>query len=309
MVEAVLTRDLGKRYGDKWALRSLNLSVPVGSIFGFLGPNGAGKTTTLKLLTGLRSPTTGAAYILGVDVRRGLQSRRLCGYLPESPAFYPWMSARDYLLFAGRLVGLNGKALRMRVEYLLELMGLRKARGPLRAFSRGMRQRLGIAQALINNPQLLLLDEPTSFLDPIGRRELLDTIAGLGGGVTVFFSTHILNDLERIADRVAVLNAGRLLIQATMEELREKFPSRTIVLAAGGEITDLLLRFRKEHWARSVQEEEGVIRISVGDLASAQAGIPRILAEMGSPLCRMEIEEPDLEEIFAEVLKDSHVRI
>lgn len=306
MVEAILTRDLGKAYGEKWALRSLNLSVPAGAVFGFLGPNGAGKTTTLKLLTGLRRPTTGEAYILGVNVRRELECRRLFGFLPESPSFYPWMSARDYLLFSGRLFGLGGRELRMRVEYLLDLVGLRKVRGPLRAFSRGMRQRLGVAQALINNPQLLLLDEPASSLDPIGRRELLDMIAALRGGLTVFFSTHILNELERVADRVAILNEGRLLVQASIEELRKKFSRRTITLVAGGEIIDLALRFRKENWVESVREEGGALRIKATSSSLAEINIPRILAEMAVPLHRMEVEDLSLEEIFVEILKNSH---
>ena len=189
---------LVKTFGDAVALDGIDLAVPQGSVFGFLGPNGAGKTTALRILTGLARPTAGEARILGVNVSAaGNIVRSRIGYLPDVPGFYPWMTAMEFVEFAGRLFGIQPTTLRERAESLLQMAGLSEVKSKVGGFSRGMKQRLGIAQALINAPSVLLLDEPTSALDPIGRREVLEMIASLRGRTTVFFSTHILADVER----------------------------------------------------------------------------------------------------------------
>jgi ABC-2 type transport system ATP-binding protein len=303
MDPAIQTRDLCKRYAGRVALENLNLAVPAGSVFGFLGPNGAGKTTTLKLLVGLRRASGGEAWVMGHNVRREPRAARsLLGYLPESPAFYGWMSAAEYLRFAAHLFGLEGSELRLRQDYLLDLVGLRKARGPIRTFSRGMRQRLGIAQALINNPRVLLLDEPTSALDPIGRKEVLDTVASLRGGLTIFFSTHILADVERVADAVAILDQGRMLAQESMAELRRKHARRRMRLTVGSDPSELLARLRREPWLENVQRQEDDLLLHVKEIADAERRLPVLIAELGLPLRRLEVEELSLEEIFLEVL-------
>ena len=237
MKAALEIRGLSKSYGSKLALDHVDLSVEEGSIFGFLGPNGAGKTTTLRILAGLAKPTEGSVTLLGHDLARaGSELRAEIGFLPDVPGFYDWMNAREFLIFAGKLFGVKAEALGERIAVLLELAGLGGVSARIGNYSRGMKQRLGGAQALINAPRLLLLDEPTSALDPMGRKEVLDMLASLRGRTTVFFSTHILADIERICDTVAILDQGHVAAQAPIEELKSRYgASKTIV-----EVTMLL---------------------------------------------------------------------
>jgi len=199
------------RKRPKRALDGLNLQVEAGEVFGLLGPNGAGKTTTLKILLGLIFPTSGTARILGKELG-DVSARARIGYLPENPYFYVHLTALEFLNYVAELFGLARDERRRRVGQLLERVGLEASRHvPLGKFSKGMVQRVGIAQALINDPQLIFLDEPMSGLDPLGRREVRDLILDLKKqGKTVFFSTHILSDAETLCNRVAILNRGRL---------------------------------------------------------------------------------------------------
>ena len=300
---AIETVGLRKTYGAKVALEGLSLQVPEGSIFGLLGPNGAGKTTTLKLLAGLRRPSSGKIFLFGQDaLSNPAQARKELGYLSENPAFYGWMTAREYLLFVGSFSSLSRKELRMRTEYLLTLVSLHRVREPIRNFSRGMRQRLGIAQALVSNPRLLLLDEPASALDPIGRKELLNTIGSLRGGVTVFLSTHILADAERVCDTVCILDQGKMLAQESVSSLRKRYASRTVELETVPENEELLLKLRRADWVDDLKKDGGNLSLRVKDFTLAEREIPKIFWELELPLKRMEIKEPTLEEIFLEVL-------
>ena len=201
---AIKCEGLTKRYGNVVALDSLDLSIKERSIFGFLGPNGAGKTTTVKLLVGLSNPTVGRAWIAGQEVTpEAIGLRKKIGYLPEVPAFYNWMNGPEFLSFVGELHHLSKAEIKNRSDELLELVELKEtAKRRIGGYSRGMRQRLGIAQALMNRPEVLFLDEPCSALDPIGRREVLELIKRLSAGATVFMSTHILSDVERVCDSV-----------------------------------------------------------------------------------------------------------
>ncbi len=210
---AIEARGLTKRFGDVLALDRLDLAVPAGSVFGFLGPNGAGKTTTLRILAGLGHATAGTAVVAGVEVGRGgTELAGRIGYLDQDPRFYGWMTGRELLAFVGRAYGLAGSALRSRVDEVLETVGLVEAAGRrIGGYSGGMRQRLGVGQALLPRPAVLFLDEPVSALDPEGRRDVLELVGSLGGEATVFMSTHILTDVERICDRVAILDHGRLV--------------------------------------------------------------------------------------------------
>ncbi|MBK8647440.1 MAG: ABC transporter ATP-binding protein [Gemmatimonadetes bacterium] len=216
-------RSLRKEFGTAVALDGISLAVPNGSIFGFLGPNGAGKTTTIRIVTGLAHATAGTVRVLGRDLAHDRAAiAREIGFLPDVPGFYDWMTAVEFLGFTGRLFGLGGSALRQRVDDLLDLAGLTNVATRIGGYSRGMKQRLGIAQALINAPRLLILDEPTSALDPIGRREVLETVASLRGRATVFFSTHILADVERVCDTVAILDHGQVVANSSVAALKQR---------------------------------------------------------------------------------------
>ncbi|MCG5053980.1 MAG: ABC transporter ATP-binding protein [Myxococcales bacterium] len=215
------------------AVREVSFEVQQGEIFGFLGPNGAGKTTTMKMLMGLVFPDRGQARVLGRPVADREAKRRL-GYLPETPYFYEYLTAEEFLDFVGRLVGLSGAKTRQRRDELLGRVGLEHARGrPLRKFSKGMLQRVGIAQALMGDPELVILDEPMTGLDPLGRKDVRDLMVSLKReGKTIFFSTHILPDVEMICDRVALVVGGRTVSQGPLTQL----------LSAKIVATELLLR-------------------------------------------------------------------
>jgi ABC-2 type transport system ATP-binding protein len=219
------------------ALDHLCLDVEPGEIFGFLGPNGAGKTTTLKILMDLLRPTSGTTRILGEPSGSGVMKKRI-GYLPENPYFYDYLTAGELLTYVGKLFEIRQPELGQRVRTLLEKVGLAGSRDQqLRKFSKGMIQRIGIAQALINNPEVVFLDEPMSGLDPIGRREVREVIRSLKErGTTVFFSSHILPDVEQICDRVAIMNRGRLRETGSLEKiLNARMQGHEIILSRNDE--------------------------------------------------------------------------
>ena len=213
------------------AVDGLNLEVRRGEVFGFLGPNGAGKTTTLKMLMGLIYPTSGRARLFGRDLGDP-QTKAWLGFLPESPYFYDYLTSREFLGFYGHLFGLWGAVLDKRIDELLELVGMTHAKNlQLRKFSKGMLQRVGIAQALINDPELVVLDEPMSGLDPIGRKEVRDLILRLKeSGKTVLFSSHILHDAEVLCDRVAMILKGRLVACGRVTDLLDQGASHQVEL-------------------------------------------------------------------------------
>ncbi|HOU16212.1 MAG TPA: ABC transporter ATP-binding protein [Anaerolineae bacterium] len=304
---AIRCEGLTRHYGDVIALQDLNLAVPYGSIFGFLGRNGAGKTTTMRLLVGLGHPTAGRAWIDGVETTNGdSRAREKFGYLPQDPAFYSWMTPREYLDYAGRLFGMSAADRKSRIEEMLELVGLKDAaRRKIGGFSGGMHQRMGIAQALLHRPPVLLLDEPTSALDPAGRYEVLDLLDKLRGAVTVFFSTHILADVERICDTIAIIHKGQLLLVAGRDELRERYPLNTAVLeldAASLPWTEAFIALLKtQPWITGVTQEESVLRIVVNDVAHGKQALLPLVLQQGVILTRYEWVRPTLEEIFLKV--------
>lgn len=209
---AIRMSGVRKTFGDHVVLDDLSLEVPRGAVFGFLGPNGSGKTTALRILMGLSRPDSGDARIDGT-----------VGYLPDVPAFDPWLTPAEYLRLSARLESFRGTDLDVRVAGALDLSGLGSVRRPISGLSRGMRQRLGIAQALVATPGVVILDEPTSALDPIARREVLDVIAALRGRATVFFSTHSMADVEAVCDHAAFLGGGRIVAVGTLPQLIERF--------------------------------------------------------------------------------------
>lgn len=219
----VTTSGLCKTYGSHQVLSDVNLEVPTGAVYGFVGANGAGKTTTIKILLGLTGATSGTATVLGVS-RGSLPPAPISGvsYLPDVPNLSPWLGAKDALLTLAEFDGLHRDISTQRADNLLDLVGLAHAPGKVGAFSRGMKQRLGIAAALITTPKLLILDEPTSALDPMGRADVLAIIKDLAGHATVMFSSHILEDVEKVSTHLGILHQGRLLAQGPVTELLDE---------------------------------------------------------------------------------------
>jgi ABC-2 type transport system ATP-binding protein len=308
---AISTAGLTKRYGGGVvALDHLNLNVPSGSIFGFLGPNGAGKTTTLRLLTGLAQATDGTGQVAGIPI--GAADGRLArniGYLDQDPRFYGWMRGREMLEMVGRLHGLQGPELRQRVAEVLEIVGLTDAaHRRVGGYSGGMRQRLGIGQAIINQPRVLFLDEPVSSLDPEGRRDVLEIVSRLRGVATVFMSTHILNDVERVCDRVAILNVGHLVVEGPIDELLDHYAQPIYEIEPepqqDGSIDRLAGLLRGEAWVREIQTTPDTVRVFVNDPKVAGPAILPALAGSGVTLARFERARPSLEDVFLRLVAE-----
>ena len=307
---AVSCRGLSKRFagnGGVIAVDGLDLDVPAGSVFGLLGPNGAGKTTTLRLITGLAHPTAGVVAIDGRPVSAGadggLAARRGIGVLDQDPRYYGWMSGRELVELAGRLQGLGGADARARATETLGLVGLADAaRRRVAGYSGGMRQRLGIAQALVARPRLLILDEPVSSLDPEGRRDLLVLIAELRASATVLFSTHVLADIERICDRVGILDHGRLVTEGPLDDLLARFalPLYRIDPEPGQEaaVESLAASLRGTPWIDGVRAHEGQLVVSVSDERAASAGLLPLVVAAGVRLAAFERVRPSLEDVF-----------
>ncbi len=310
MTSAIHCEGLTRRYGAVTALDALSLDVPQGAIFGLLGPNGAGKTTLAHLLTGLARPTAGRATVAGYDIATGgVALRKRISVLEQQPNYYTWMKGRELLEFTGQLFGLRGAALRSRVDEVLATTGLSDAanRG-IGGYSGGMRQRLGLAQALMNRPEVLFLDEPASALDPAGRYEILQSIADLHAQATVFMSTHILADVERICDHVAILDHGKLIVAATVADLQERYARPTYEIELEPHQTEGLATLeallRAEPWAESVTQRQDTLRVGVRDTHAASYALAPLCARAGVALARLERGRPSLEEIFLRLTEE-----
>jgi ABC-2 type transport system ATP-binding protein len=299
----VTCRGLVKRFGGSGgvlAVDGLDLDVPAGSVFGLLGPNGAGKTTTLRLIAGLARPTAGVVTIDGapvVSTGGGLDARHGIGVLDQDPRYYSWMTGRELVTFAGELQGLAAREARARADETLEMVGLSDARARrIAGYSGGMRQRLGIAQALVARPRLLILDEPVSSLDPEGRRDLLALIADLRASATVIFSTHVLADVERICDRVGIIDRGRLVTEGPLDELLfriEAEPDQADALAR------LVTTLGETAWVDGVTDDgPGRLVVSVTDEGAASAGLLPLVVAAGLRLAVFERARPTLEDVF-----------
>jgi ABC-2 type transport system ATP-binding protein len=281
------TQGLSKAYKEVKALDSLNLEVAKNSIFGFLGPNGAGKSTTIKMLLGLTRPTAGKALVFGKDVAKdGLAVRRRVGYLAQDPRYYEHMTARQTLRYTARFFYRGPKDLiEARVEEMLGLTGLvDKADRPIKGFSGGERQRLGIAQAEVNYPDLIILDEPAASLDPQGRHDVLAVMETLRKYTTIFYSTHILEDVQRVSDTVAILNHGRLIAEAPIEELLNDSGSAAVYnVTIHGDASQAQTRLESQPWVKSlsVDAKNGLTnwQVSVSDEDAAEDQILRLILE------------------------------
>ena len=304
---AVRCEGLTRYYAEIKAVEDLDLQVPFGSVFGFLGRNGAGKTTTIRMLTGLAHPTRGRAWVAGIETTSADSSaRRMFGYLPQSPAFYNWMTPLEYLDYSARLFGLPPAEARRRMAEVLELVGLKEAsRRRIGGFSGGMMQRMGIAQALVHNPPVLFLDEPTSALDPAGRHEVLDLIARLRGQVTVFLSSHILSDIERVCDTVAIIRSGKLVLVAGREELLERYTASAVEVEIDNghlsSVQPLIASLQAQPWVSAVSLDHHTLHIAVDNLEQGKLALLPFLSEQNLVVNRIEWVRPTLEEIFLKI--------
>jgi len=307
----IQTNDLSKTYGDVAALQSLNLKVPPHSIFGFLGPNGAGKSTTIKLLLGLACPTSGTASIFDMDIlRNSAEIRNRIGYLAQDPRYYDDMTARETLRFTVRFFFKGPKQkIEDRIEETLELVSLTgKADRPIKGFSGGERQRLGIAQAQVNYPDLIILDEPAASLDPMGRRDVLEVMERLRKHTTIFYSTHILSDVQRVSDSVAILNHGKLIAQAPIDELLTGDGAAVYSLIVKGEGTPTRERLIQQPWVKSVAMHpvNGTteLEVTTTDESTAEARLLRMaLDDPGTIVTEFGRHKYDLEEVFVQLVE------
>jgi ABC-2 type transport system ATP-binding protein len=305
------TQDLSKAYGDVQALQKVNLKVPEHSIFGFLGPNGAGKTTLMKVLLGLARPTSGTGTIFGHDiVAESVAIRERIGYLPQHPRFIEYMTARENLHFNARFFFSGPEAgIRARCDEMLALVGLSgKADRSIKGFSGGEKQRLGIALAQINDPDLLILDEPASALDPVGRQAVLDVMARLRERTTIFYSTHILDDVQRVSDTVAILNQGQLVASGPIEQILKGRDGVIYTLGVRGHRNGLDARLAALPWvtyATAAQRNGATVwQIGVSDEAAAEQELLRhVMADPAVTVTEFNRKEHELEDVFMDIVK------
>jgi len=307
----IQTQGLSKSYKKIEALKPLKLTVRPNSIFGFLGPNGAGKTTTIKLLLGLIRPTGGSATVFGKDiVQESIAIRARVGYLPQEPRFYEHMTARQIFRYTARFY-FKGPAgeIEKRVEETLELVGLAdKADRPIKSFSGGERQRVGIGQAQVNYPDLLILDEPAASLDPMGRRDVLEVMGRLQKHTTVFYSTHILNDVQKVSDTVAILNHGELVEHGPIEELLAGGEGTAYNVTLKGDTVSAQARLARQEWVSDIRSKERngstIWTVSVSDQAVAEAQLLRLLlADEQLVVTEFKRKEYELEEVFMNIVE------
>jgi len=306
----IQTTGLSKQYKEVNALQGLNLQVAQHSIFGFLGPNGAGKSTAIKLLLGLIRPTGGKAAVFGLDsVQDSVAIRQRVGYLAQDPRYYQHMTARETMRFAARFFYKGPKDLvEARIEETLALVGLEgKEDRPIKGFSGGERQRLGIAQAQVNYPDLLILDEPAAALDPMGRRDVLEVMARLRKHTTIFYSTHILDDVQRVSDSVAILNKGQLVAQAPIEQLLAGSGGLAYKLTVRGDGQAAQKALAGQPWITAItaspNHNDTNLQISASDEGAAETQLLRlVLADGQTVVTEFGRRKYNLEEIFMQMV-------
>jgi ABC-2 type transport system ATP-binding protein len=306
----IQTHGLSKAYNGTQALQSLDLQVHPNSICGFLGPNGAGKTTTIKLLLGLIRPSAGSATVFGMDcVKQSEDIRARIGYLPQEPHFYDYLTARETLGFTARFFFQGPKkAIEERVDEMLELVDLTgKADRPIRTFSGGERQRLGIAQAQVNYPDLLILDEPAASLDPLGRRDVLEVLSRLRKHTTVFYSTHILDDVQRVSDSVVILNKGVIVAQGPIEELLDGGQGVEYVVHLKGALEETRQLVLSQPWVSRITDgpHNGAMawQVSVTDAQAAEEQLFKLLGSGPAVVTEYRRKQCELEDIFMQVVE------
>ncbi|CAM3506928.1 ATP-binding cassette domain-containing protein [Marinicrinis lubricantis] len=294
----ITVRELVKRFGRTTAVNGVSFTLDEGRCAALLGPNGAGKTTTLKMLSGLLAPTEGSISFEGSE---HTDHRADIGYLPQYPVFYHWMSGREYVEYVGKLAGMSKQAVKKRSMELLQLVGLEQAaKRKIGGYSGGMKQRLGIAQALIHSPRLLILDEPVSALDPLGRREVLELLQHIKQHTTTLFSTHVLHDAEEVSDDVMIMQAGQIAISGTLDEVRSAYQEPIIYVQGDASIFGWAegMAERFGHQVVSMERYGQGIRIQVNDLERMKLAVMEDLVQHEVSVTRFEVAETSLEDLF-----------
>ena len=305
-MEILQIKNLSKQFGDLKVIDNLNFTVSEHSVFGFIGKNGAGKTTTMKMILGFLKPSSGEIYVCNEKVTYGnTKTNRYIGYLPDVPEFYGYMNPKEYLKLCGEITGLSREQIKTKSNEMLELVGLDGVNRRIRGFSRGMKQRLGIAQALLNEPKLLICDEPTSALDPVGRKETLDILTYAKDKTTIVFSTHILSDVERVCDSIGVLDQGNLVLQGTVADIKNDNRRDVIQIELPqNQKTDQLMKYLKSlPFVIDTNDEMNKIDIHLTKAEKHGKEILSYLVNEDIPVLRYEILEPSLENVFMEVVR------
>jgi ABC-2 type transport system ATP-binding protein len=305
-VDILSISNLYKSFGNHKVLNGLNLSVPEGSIYGFIGKNGAGKTTTMKISLGLLEADSGEITICNNKVKFGSSvANQFVGYLPDVPEYYNFMTAKEYLKLCGEITGMSANLIQKKSEDLINLVGLSDVKKRIGTYSRGMKQRLGIAQALLNDPRLLICDEPTSALDPVGRKEILDILFKVKKHTTVIFSTHILSDVETICDHIGILNHGQIVLSGKLNDIKHQYQDNTIVLELSSkDDLDTFLNVEEVmKLDKKIKREGNSIYIRTSEVDEIMNLTMKILVNLSITPLKLEVVEPCLEDIFMEVIK------
>ncbi len=295
-----------KSYQGFRALKGISFSIEGPGCFGFIGSNGSGKTTAIRIMAGLAKATSGRMQIEGYDVEKEPKEiASLIGYLPQNPAFYDYMTGEEWMLFSGKLFGLEKKELKIRTEQLLKRCGIWEARKrKIGGYSGGMKQRLGLAQALINEPKLLLLDEPVSALDPIGRHQVLELIEELKQDHMIFMSSHILDDVEKTADHILILHKGQLLLSSSKQSLMKEYSGSAITFQLLAPNEGIVQAVSNQEWAEKVDRADLSYRVVVNDLEKAKRQLPAIIQKQAGIITDYRIEALSLQDIFFKVVNE-----
>lgn len=304
-MSAISIKNLTKKFGSFKAVDDLTFEVEKNHVVGFLGPNGAGKTTAIRMLVGLSKPTGGKMEIMGTPVVFGKSTtNEKIGYLPELPSMYHWMSGYEYLEFIANIFKFSNGKKERKIAEVLKIVDLTNAKNKrISAYSGGMKQRLGIAQTLINDPEVIIMDEPVSALDPIGRKEVLEVIEKLKNNKTVLFSTHILSDVDRICDDVVIINDGKLVVSSPLSELKAKYASPIIEVEFSDNPKAVFVAAKKQKWAKKVEQNGNKMRIWLHETDVVEKNIPLdFLVSQKIGILKYGLTLPETEDLFIELL-------
>ncbi|MBS4535331.1 ABC transporter ATP-binding protein [Clostridium sp. D2Q-14] len=303
----IRAENLTKRYGNNKVLNGVNFNVEKGEIYGFLGHNGVGKTTTMNILAGIIGYNDGDITLNSLDMKNNRSNLKgMIGYLPEEPKFYPYMTSNEYLTFIGEVLGFNKNKIKVRNKELLELVKLEKSSNrKIGGYSRGMKQRLGIAVSMYNNPEILLLDEPSSALDPTGRKDVINIIKNLKNlGITVFLSTHILSDIERICDKVGILYNGKIILEEKLDMLKQRYLHSIYDIEFENNINQETIDEIKEDWIKDIEVKDNIMNLHVDENIDSR-DIIALLSELNIPILSLNLRRSNLEDIFIKVVNEN----